>query len=155
MQDLAKQLQHICIDRRLTLATAESCTGGLLATTLTSIPGSSQYLKGSVVAYADQSKADVLHVKKETLEKYGAVSEQTVHEMSQNVCKLFQTNIGIAISGIAGPDGGTDEKPVGLVYMAFTINHKTKTIKHLFSGDRQQIREQSAESALQSILDAL
>jgi nicotinamide-nucleotide amidase len=109
------------------LATAESCTGGFLAHKITSIPGSSAYFMGSVVAYSNTVKMNQLNVKPSTLEKNGAVSEETVKEMVQGALDLLKTDLAIAISGVAGPDGGTPEKPVGTIWIAIGDKNKTKT----------------------------
>ena len=105
----------------LTIACAESCTGGLLTSMLTDVSGSSSYVMGSVVSYSNDVKARVLHVSEETLAVYGAVSEETAREMAQSVRKLIHADIGVGITGIAGPDGGSTEKPVGLVYIAVSV----------------------------------
>lgn len=122
---LAKRL----IQNKLTLSTAESCTGGNIAHKLTSVPGSSNFFKGSIVAYENQIKSKLLNVPQELIIEYGAVSEEVVKAMAINVCLIMNTNIGIATSGIAGPDGGTKEKPVGTVWVAWCINGKTTARK--------------------------
>ena len=111
----------------LTMATAESCTGGYLAHLITSIAGSSTYYQGSVIAYSNKIKEDELGVKQNTIEEYGVVSEQAVSEMALGICEKFNTNVGIATSGIAGPDGGTDEKPVGTIWVAVAVNGTVET----------------------------
>ncbi|HMP98854.1 MAG TPA: competence/damage-inducible protein A [Cyclobacteriaceae bacterium] len=118
-ESLENVLGKILRERKLTLATAESCTGGYLAHTITSIPGSSDYFKGSIIAYSNEIKINYLDVKEETLEKYGAVSEETVAQMAAGVRLRLNTDIGIATSGVAGPDGGTEEKPVGTIWIAY------------------------------------
>ncbi len=123
-------------DRHLTLAIAESCTGGYLSHLITSIPGSSEYFMGSMIPYAYEIKMRQLGVKPETLEKYGAVSEPTIHEMANIVRAKFNTDIGVATSGIAGPGGATPEKPVGTVWIAFSDKNKTVTKKLQLTKDR-------------------
>ena len=123
-------------ERSLKLATAESCTGGYLAHLITSVAGSSDYFSGSVVAYSNAVKVDQLGVRPETLEKYGAVSEQTVIEMAQGVRSLLGTDIGVGISGIAGPGGGTAEKPVGTIWLAVADKNQTQTDKLQLGKDR-------------------
>ncbi|QSE97253.1 competence/damage-inducible protein A [Fulvivirga lutea] len=113
-------------EHNLKVAFAESCTGGYVSHLITSIPGSSSYYQGTIIPYHNELKANVLGVKEETLKAHGAVSEETVIEMSNNVRKLFNADIGIAISGIAGPDGGTPEKPVGTVWIAYADGEQTK-----------------------------
>ncbi|GAB3203641.1 nicotinamide-nucleotide amidase [Pontibacter aydingkolensis] len=123
-------------ERGLTIATAESCTGGYLAHKITSISGSSAYYQGSVIAYHNEVKTRELDVKPETLQQHGAVSEPTVKEMAENVRKKFGTDIGVATSGIAGPDGGTPDKPVGTIWIAYADKYKTETKLLQFNKDR-------------------
>ncbi len=113
-QEVGKLLQH----RHLTLSTAESCTGGAVAALITSVPGSSGYFKGAVVAYTNEVKQSLLHVSPDTLEKYGAVSRQTVIEMAKGAVETLKTDCAVATSGIAGPGGGTDLTPTGTIWMA-------------------------------------
>ncbi len=134
--------------KQLTLSTAESCTGGLIGDILTNVPGSSDYYLGGVVAYSNQTKMAVLGVKEKTLQRYGAVSHQTVKEMATGVCRVIGSDCGIAVSGIAGPSGGTKEKPVGLVYIGVAYKGRVKVERHIFSGNRRVVKERSAYSAL-------
>jgi nicotinamide-nucleotide amidase len=131
-----------------TLATAESCTGGYIAQLITSLPGSSSIFNGSVVAYSNESKIKMLDVQEETLKKYGAVSELTVQEMVKGAIKKLNTTYAIATSGIMGPDGGSDEKPVGTVWIAVGNDKMIKSVKHFFRFDRQRNIEMAANSAL-------
>lgn len=131
-----------------TITTAESCTGGYIAHLITSISGSSAYFKGSVVSYDNSIKENVLHVRPETLQKFGAVSEQTVIEMAAGVLKMMQTNYAIAVSGIMGPEGGSDEKPVGTVWIAVGNNQKIEAKKLWFRFDRKRNIELTAINAL-------
>jgi len=110
---------------KLTLSLAESCTGGLIAKAITDIPGSSEIFKYGVVSYSNESKQKILKVKKNTLKRYGAVSEQTAREMAEGVQKILSTNISAAVTGIAGPGGGMPDKPVGTVYIGIKIFNKT------------------------------
>lgn len=135
----------------LSLSTAESCTGGYIAHLITSIPGSSAYFKGSVVAYSNEIKTDILGVKEKTLIMYGAVSEECVTEMALAVKNKFNTDYSIAISGVAGPDGGSDEKPVGTVWIAIAGPDNILVEKHLFGKDRQRIIRVSALTALNKL----
>lgn len=123
-------------ERQLTLSIAESCTGGYLSHLITSVPGSSEYFLGSMIPYAYEIKMRQLGVKPETLEKHGAVSEPTIHEMANIVRAKFNTDIGVATSGIAGPGGATPEKPVGTVWIAYSDKHKTVTKKLQLTKDR-------------------
>lgn len=131
-----------------TLSTAESCTGGNISHLITSIPGSSAYFLGAVVSYANSAKSDILMVKSETLSNFGAVSEQTVIEMAEGVQKLIGSSYAIATSGIAGPDGGTVEKPVGTIWMAVTDGKKTVTQKLNLGNDRKYNIEYTSKAAL-------
>lgn len=123
-------------DKKLTISVAESCTGGYLSHLITSVPGSSEYFLGSMIPYAYEIKMSQLGVKPETLEKYGAVSEPTISEMANVVRARFHTDIGVATSGIAGPGGATPEKPVGMVWIAYSDKHQTVTKKLQLSKDR-------------------
>lgn len=135
-----------------TISTAESCTGGLISKTITDAPGSSAYLMGSAVTYSNQAKIKLLGVNPETLEKFGAVSEQTALEMLQGCTKLFATDCAISTTGIAGPDGGSAEKPVGLVYIGILTPKGTEVFRQVFSGTRQDIRHRTLMFALTQLL---
>ena len=126
--DLAEEINTLLKGRQLTLATAESCTGGGIAAYITSIPGSSECFKGGVVAYSNEIKTSVLHVSPETLRKYGAVSRETVAEMVKGVQDLMQTDCAIATSGIAGPGGGS-EAPVGTIWIAVAYKNEISFFK--------------------------
>ena len=128
------QLVEYLKNKKLTIATAESCTGGLIAKLITDIPGSSQVFIGGVVSYSNEMKMKWLAVKEETLLKYGAVSEQTVIEMLYGIRNETGANFAIAVSGIAGPGGGTEEKPVGTVYLGILFDHKRLVEKFIFPG---------------------
>lgn len=132
----------------LTLATAESCTAGLVADRITNVPGSSEYFVGGVVAYSNNIKKLVCGVKHETLKKFGAVSKETVIEMAIGIRENYKTDIGLSVSGICGPSGGTKEKPVGLVYLGIALRGAVKYEERIFSGNRRLIKEQSAMAAL-------
>ncbi len=150
-EKLEEIVGKVLLERGLTVATAESCTGGYLAHRITTIPGSSAYFLGSTVAYANEVKMKQLGVRSETLEQHGAVSEETVVEMVQGALKLFESNIAIAISGIAGPDGGTPEKPVGTIWLAIGNKYKTQTLKLQLSKDRLRNIEYTAVQGLNMI----
>lgn len=141
--------------RGLRLAAAESCTGGLVGHRITNIPGSSTYYMGSITAYAYEAKVRLLGVKWETLEAYGAVSSQVVSEMATGVRRAMAADIGIAISGIAGPGGGTPEKPVGLVCFALSDSDRIWTSKQHFPGDRVDVKKQAADYILQHLITYL
>lgn len=142
-------------DKNLTLATAESCTGGLLASKITDISGSSQYFLGGVNVYSNESKIKILGVNDSTIREKGAVSEETATEMAYNVRSLFNSDIGISITGIAGPEGGTDEKPVGLVYIGYSDNHKTFTRKFYLGNVRLRNKTRAAYYALNIIREEI
>ncbi len=116
-------------EKKQTVTFAESCTGGLLAKSITDIAGASEVFKGSIVAYANEIKHGFLCVKQETLDNYGAVSKQTAYEMASGARMLFSSDIAVAVTGIAGPSGGSEEKPVGLVYIGISDKYQTKTYR--------------------------
>ena len=132
----------------LTISTAESCTGGLLAGRLINVPGVSDVYKEGFITYTNKAKRKTLGVNKSTLKKYGAVSEQTAKEMAVGAALAADTDISICVTGIAGPDGGTNEKPVGLVYVGVCIKDIVHVEEFRFSGDRANVREQTVISAL-------
>ena len=146
---------HALNNSELTISTAESCTGGYLAHLITSIPGSSAYFKGSILSYANEVKERELQVPHETLRKYGAVSEETVIAMAKGVCNKLHTDIGLATSGIAGPDGGTPEKPVGTIWIALAIKGEVITKKLQLGNTRVSNIQLTALSLLKMLLDAL
>ena len=138
-------------EKNLTIACAESCTGGLLTSRLTDIAGSSNYVKGSIVCYSNEVKNKILHVDADTLNNFGAVSEQTARQMSANVRKIINTDIGVGVTGIAGPGGGTADKPVGTVYISVSNADKTFVKLFNFNGTRTEIKNQSCDAALTMI----
>ncbi|MEE4311311.1 MAG: CinA family protein [candidate division KSB1 bacterium] len=131
----------------LTVAVAESCTGGLVAKMITDVPGASSVFPGGMITYSNEMKMRLLNVRRETLEKFGAVSELTVHEMLSGLKDVLNTDAGIAISGIAGPDGGTPDKPVGTVYVGVYLNDDMLVKRYHFEGTRDTVREKSAKEA--------
>ena len=141
--------------RGLKLATAESCTGGLLADHITDVPGSSDYFVGGVVAYAYEAKVALLHVSWDTLRLHGAVSRETVIEMARGVRTALGADIGISVSGIAGPGGGIPEKPVGTTWIGLSARDGDWARKFIWDGDRRLNKESSAQAALQFALDYL
>ena len=151
--DLATRLRASCAARGLTVATAESCTGGLVAHLITEVPGSSAYLRGGIVAYADDVKRSQLGVSAEVLAAHGAVSAQTAIAMADGVRQRFGTDLGVGITGVAGPDGGSEAKPVGLAYVAVTGLGDTDVRRFLWSGNRTENKRASAEAALEMLLE--
>ena len=142
-------LGRLLTEKRQTLAIAESCTGGLITHRLTNVPGSSAYVIASVIAYAYEAKVAALGVSWDTLNQHGAVSAETVTEMARGARNRFSATIGLAITGIAGPGGGTPDKPVGLVYIALADANDVVVERHVWRGDRLQNKEQSAQAALE------
>ncbi len=137
--------------KNLSLSTAESCTGGGIAALITSVPGSSEYFNGGIVAYSNEIKKDLLHVSAETLAKYGAVSRETVIEMVKGAMKTLKTDCAVATSGIAGPGGGTPEKPVGTVWIAAAYKNDIVTMKQ----EEDRGRAGNVQSAIQNALSML
>ncbi len=146
--ELAKQIGALLLDKKLTLATAESCTGGGVSACITSIAGSSAYFKGGIVAYSNEIKIKLLHVSPQTLEKYGAVSRETVVEMAKGVMDAMDVDCAIATSGIAGPGGGSDAKPVGTIWMAVANKENVVTWKQEGDSGRSKNMENAVENAL-------
>ncbi|MBN1604094.1 MAG: CinA family protein [Chitinispirillaceae bacterium] len=138
-----------------TVSTAESCTGGLIGAAFTDIAGSSNYYYGGVIAYDNSIKKALIDVPSETLDKYGAVSNQTALAMVNGVRNRTGTDCAISTTGIAGPGGGTEIKPVGLVYIGITVRDNVKTFKFEFNGSREEIRRQTVAKALECLLETL
>jgi nicotinamide-nucleotide amidase len=153
--DILKKIANLLKQKHLTVATAESCTGGLISHSLTNISGSSDYFDRGIVSYSNNAKMELLGVYKEILEKYGAVSEQIAKVMAEGVRTKSKVDIGISTTGIAGPTGGTKEKPVGLVYIAVSTTKNVVVKKFQFTGDRLQNKENICNAALQMLLDTL
>ncbi|MGE5731143.1 MAG: competence/damage-inducible protein A, partial [Gemmatimonas sp.] len=149
--DLAAIVLDLCRKRGLTIGVAESCTGGLLGARLTAISGSSDVLRGGVIAYHNDVKVEQLGVRAATLAAHGAVSEEVVREMAAGVRRAVRTNIGLAITGVAGPTGGSPEKPVGTVWIAADVDGDTQTALHRMWGDREDIRQRAAQWTLELI----
>lgn len=147
-EGLEVAIGKLLLKQNKSMATAESCTGGNIAHLITTVPGSSQYFKGTVVSYANEAKENVLHVNHDTLTRAGAVSEETVREMVAGVLKTMNTDYALATSGIMGPDGGSEEKPVGTIWIAAGNNQKTETLKLNLRFDRIRNIEQASLTAL-------
>lgn len=147
----AEALVQLLRERSLTLATAESCTGGLAAKLITDIPGASQVFAGSVVSYSNRIKTNTLGVKEETLKRFGAVSTETAREMADGIAQRFSVDCAVSLTGVAGPDGGTPEKPVGLVYAGLHVPGRTEVLEFHLLRSRTQIRERAAANALNSL----
>ncbi len=153
MEALEISAGRLLAEHGLSIACAESCTGGLLTSRLTDVSGSSAYVKGSIVSYSNEIKEKLVGVKSATLSKYGAVSEQTAREMAEGIRTAVETDIGVGITGIAGPDGGTPKKPVGLVYIAVSGKNGTVVKENHFNGTRSEIKLQTTEKSLKMIED--
>jgi len=152
---LEELLREYMSTRGLKLATAESCTGGLVSDRITNVSGSSEYFPGGIVAYSNEAKASLLGVSWDTLNEHGAVSKETVLEMARGTRKLFYAEIGISVSGVAGPIGGTDEKPVGTTWFGLVTNTGEWARHLIWDGDRVHNKILSAEAALQFVVDYL
>lgn len=152
---LESVVQSLCLKKRIMLATAESCTGGLIASRLTSLSGSSEYFVGGVVSYSNALKETFLNVPPETLQKYGAVSPETARAMVRGIRQTTGADIGVAVTGIAGPGGGTAEKPVGTVFIAVSFGAETVVEKYFFMGDRKAVQERTCAAALFKVFKTL
>lgn len=154
-RSLEMQVGTLLHSRKWKLALAESCTGGLVGNRITDVPGSSEYFLGSVVAYAYEAKVNLLGVSWDTLNSTGAVSKETVIEMARGARKVLNADVAVSVSGIAGPGGGSDEKPVGTTWIGLAVTAAEWARVFQFSGDRVQNKDQAAEAALQMLLDYL
>lgn len=152
---LAQRLSDTCLERGLTVATAESCTGGLVAHAITEIAGASAYFRGAFVTYANDVKRDQLGVAQELLDAHGAVSAQVARAMAEGARARLGADVAVAVTGIAGPGGGSAEKPVGLTYVAVADDAGVDVRRHLWTGDRGANKRDSAVSALELLLDRL
>ena len=153
LENLIQHVADTLLDAELQLTTAESCTGGWVAKCCTDLTGSSAWFDRGFIPYTNKAKQDLLSVSSTTLEKYGAVSIQTAIEMAEGALNNSQASISVAITGIAGPTGGTKTKPVGTVCFAFSIkNNPTISAQYLFNGDREMIRRQAVTTALEGIV---
>lgn len=150
---LAERLQGICLGRGLTVALAESCTGGLVAAAITSVPGSSGYFAGGIVAYANEAKAGLLGVPHAVLEAHGAVSAQAARAMAEGARERFGAGLAASVTGIAGPDGGTSAKPVGLTYVALAADGEADVRRLQLGGDRAAVREAAARATLEWLIE--
>ena len=148
---LEKQIGTLLKKHGKTISIAESCTGGFISHRITNVPGSSNYYNCGVIVYSNQSKITILHVSPETLKKFGAVSRQTTIEMAQGIKQVSGSDLGLAVTGIAGPSDGTPEKPVGLVYICLASDESVGCEKFRFKGKREEIKFQASEAALEMI----
>ncbi len=153
--ELAGRVLEACTTRGLTLATAESCTGGMVSHLLTEVPGSSASLRGGIVAYSDAVKRDLLGVPADVLAAHGAVSAQVALAMAEGARARLRCDLGVSVTGVAGPDGGTPAKPVGLAYIAVAGPGGSEVERHLWPGERSANKRASAEAALALVLRRL
>ena len=152
---LEERIGELLKSKNLSLSTAESCTGGSIAALVTSVPGSSEYFNGGIVAYSNEVKMSLLHVSAETLEKYGAVSRETVIEMVKGAMKALKTDCAVATSGIAGPGGGTAEKPVGTVWIAAAYQNEIVTFRQEGDDGRGGNVQKAIQNALMMLCECL
>jgi PncC family amidohydrolase len=146
---------RLLLQHNLTLATAESCTGGLIGHRLTNVPGSSAYFLGGIIAYANEIKERGLGVQQQTLETHGAVSAETALEMARGARRVLGVDLAVSVTGIAGPGGGTPDKPIGLVYIALTAPDFERVERYVWDQDREGNKRESAEAALRLVRDYL
>ena len=144
----AQAVVELLLKRKMTVCTIESCTGGMLASRLINVPGVSETFRAGYITYSNRAKQKVAGVKKKTLEKYGAVSPQTAEEMARGAAKAAHADATVSVTGIAGPDGGSREKPVGLVYIGCHVGDRTVVQEYRFVGNRGKIRESAVSAAL-------
>jgi len=154
-KEILLKISNTLKKNKLKIATAESCTGGLIAHTLTNISGSSDYFDRGIISYSNNSKKELLDVPVNTLKKYGAVSKHVAEAMAEGVRKKSKVDIGLSTTGIAGPTGGTKEKPVGLVYIAISSEEKTIIRKYSFNGDRIENKKNTCFEALKLLISFL
>ncbi|AGL01328.1 CinA family protein [Desulfoscipio gibsoniae] len=154
-ESLKETVGVMLVERGLTVSLAESCTGGQVMKYLSDVPGSSRYLAGGVVAYSNELKVNLLGVSRVIIDRHGAVSEPTARLMAEGVQNVTGTSLGVGITGIAGPGGGTEEKPVGLVYIAVAGENKTVCQRYVFSGQRIEVRSSATSAALQMLCQYL
>ncbi len=155
IDSLIQRLSDIFTTRNLTLATAESCTGGMIGAAITTLPGVSSFFKGGIIAYSNEIKRKILQVPEKTLVSFGAVSRETVTVMAEGACGALKTDCAISVSGIAGPGGATDQKPVGTVWIGVRTPGKTEAYHFVFDGTREKVREAATHEALKAMVREL
>jgi len=155
MKTIEEKVVRALQERNYTVATAESCTGGLVAGTILNVSGASAVVNEGYITYSNEAKNRILGVSKETLEHFGAVSEETAREMAEGVAKVADADVGISTTGIAGPGGGTDKKPVGLIYVGCFFKGQTYVKELHLNGNRENNRKQTVEEALEMTLNKI
>jgi len=154
-EDLENQLASLLSEKKLTISAAESCTGGLFGSKITSLPGSSRYFNGSAVTYSNEAKNNILNVSEETLDNFGAVSKECAIEMARGAKEKYNSDLAISITGIAGPEGGTEDKPVGTVWIGVSSKNGTDAHKFIFGKDREINRELSTYNAMNLLINEI
>ncbi len=156
MQDLVEKLSKVLLERDMMLVTAESCSGGLLAATITHKPGASKFFERGFITYSNDAKVDMLEVPKELLEVDGAVSGPVAKAMAEGALKNSKAGLAVSITGVAGPDGGSAKKPVGLVFFGYALKGGSAgSLEHQFSGNRQEVQVQAVQTALKHLLSVM
>jgi PncC family amidohydrolase len=155
MLKTAQNLGGLLLGKRLSLSVAESCTGGMMGAAITRVPGSSAYFKGGIIAYSNEIKEKVLGVSPELLKTKGAVSREVVIAMAKGGAKVCAASCCIALSGIAGPDGGSEDKPVGLIWIGICAGEQVKSFKYNFSGDREKIRKEATKAGIKKMIEVI
>ena len=153
--ELAQSLMTRCRSESLTFGTAESCTGGMIASLLTDMAGASTFYRGSIVCYHNDIKRDLLHIDENILQNYGAVSKETALLMARHACGQLSCDVALAVTGIAGPDGGSQKKPVGTVHLAVCDRERLHHRMEIFTGNRQDVRQSTTHLALAWVLELL
>ena len=154
-REVEYQVYELLKKYHLTLSTAESATGGLIAATLINVPGISEFFEEGYVTYSNAAKVKMIHVNADTIENYGVVSSETAADMAVSAAKTAGTNASLSVTGVAGPDGGTKECPVGTVYIGCYLDGNTVTEHHVFKGDRQEVRNAAAKRALTLLTECI
>lgn len=155
LPDLATRLAALCLERGLSISTAESCTGGLIAKTLTDLPGSSDWFRGGIAAYSNEAKMVFLGVREEELVAHGAVSAQVARSMAVGLRTRLKADLAVSVTGISGPGGGTRAKPVGLAYVAVADDLGADVRRFVWTGDRTGNRESGARAALELLIERI
>lgn len=153
--EIEKRIGKMLKERGLKIAVAESCTGGLISSRITDISGASDYFEAGITTYSNVSKIRLLNVPKDTIDRYGAVSEETAKSMAEGVKKTLHADIGVSVTGIAGPTGGTEGKPVGTVFIGLATKKATYVRKFFFDGNRLEIRRKTSDAALMFVEEYL
>ena len=152
---MEEELVKYLTENKMTITTAESCTGGMISSTIVNVPGASWVLNEAYVTYANEAKEKLVGVSHKTLEEFGAVSKETAYEMAEGAAKAANADCAIAVTGIAGPDGGTEEKPVGTVYAGYCVKGKIYVERYNFDGGRYEVRRQTADKTIARLYELL